>query len=375
MWRQNAYDGYDDEPVHRRYALRLAELLRKTSLLKISLVPTSLTLVYVLYCLFAWMNGDVDVATNQILASAHYKLSPYDTQNYRVIDTRNDQSRACNVSEHVVQARSAIQNSNKLSLILEDNDAQLTTTTTTANAVECVDFLNKQHSSKLWSMMYEANDFLINNKRANENNQTSHQQQHDPWPCVCGPQLGYNYNYMAVIQKSTSTSDKVIESIEKDNNALDKSVDGTATDTDVSGGAKLHELDDDYVVVHFFNLQDKQADAYDQLDGDALALNDIMLGVRHDVNENYRYNVGRGSFSLIYRKVVRLNLMDRHCHSQKVTMHNSLAFCTERCLDQLRGIDVRQRAFMQHERGVRLNTVGFEKLIGNTGKARDTTEL
>lgn len=116
--------------------------------------------------------------------------------------------------------------------------------------------------------------------------------------------------------------------------------------------------DHNETVVHALDVRDELEHVYDLLDAAALAAADVKLAVTNE-SQNERYNEPRGSFALIRRARLRLHFSDRYCHIQTVWLSNEMAVCAQRCLDLMRGIDVRERARMQWRLGIRLNEAVF----------------
>jgi hypothetical protein len=112
---------------------------------------------------------------------------------------------------------------------------------------------------------------------------------------------------------------------------------------------------------HIFNPVDSSAEEYETLDGDRLAQLGIGLE-RVVVNQNYRYNVARGSFALLRRLQLSIVGVDATCQRSRVAVKDGLAIGAGECLDLLRGVDVLERARRQFERGVIFNAEYFHAL-------------
>jgi len=119
---------------------------------------------------------------------------------------------------------------------------------------------------------------------------------------------------------------------------------------------------------HMFNPVDSTADEYETLDGDRLA----QLGVgltQITTNQNYRYNVARGNFTVLRRLHLSIVGVDAACLRNRLAVKDHLALDAEECLDLLRGVDVRERARRQFERGVIFNSDYFGALANNKSQS------
>jgi hypothetical protein len=305
------YDEAAGEPWHRRLIIRSgqwAQRLRKRA----KPIVVGLLALYVLYCLASYVLGYTGVDRQLIEASEHYTSDPYNTTLYRWQSGVGDDS----VSPHVVAARANLSNAHLLALVATtaDNDAPGT-------LVRCADFVSR-HNEPLLDMMRDAELYLRTNPDV---------------PCVCGQQLEYAYRYLALRQRQAS--DEVRELLDDAQPSV--------------------SVVDDVAVVHAFNPVDEHQREYDELDGPFFQLRRINLTVV-DEHQDERYNARRGTFSLIRRTSVRLMVSDRECHRERISLFNDMALCAQRCLDLMRGIDVRQRARLQLDKGVALNTALFE---------------
>lgn len=164
--------------------------------------------------------------------------------------------------------------------------------------------------------------------------------------CACGAQFGVLLRHLAIY---TGPQEEEIE--EKKQND--------------SNTTKAHEVfhttDADTPVLHLFNMYDHTEAAYDELD--ATQLRDAGQGlVLLYENQDERYNDGRGEFAVVRRTKLKLTAHDVLWHRDVIHLSGPLAICAQRCLDLMRGIDVRARARMQWERsGVRANSDYFER--------------
>lgn len=200
------------------------------------------------------------------------------------------------VADHVIEAR---RGSNSSLLVLVGSRATEPSATRSAT---CNELLSQQAHLPL---MAAAETYLRKAGRSN---------------CVCAPQLGSAVAYIA-FRGSAATADDA--------------------------------------VVHMFNPVDSSADAYESLDADRLVQLGIGLSRVEAANQNYRYNVARGNYTLLRRTTLSVVGIDVTCQRNRVGLSGALALDAEECLDLLRGVDVRERARRQLERGVTLNAALF----------------
>jgi hypothetical protein len=160
--------------------------------------------------------------------------------------------------------------------------------------------------------------------------------------CACAPQFGQRTRYVAFLTKHDTELAR----------RLDEHNDGAET---------LDVADDGSAVYHALNPHDALADAYNRLDESNTALPDLAVV---DERQAARYNDayrGNTTFAVLRRERLRLELMDRQCHTQAVQIRGELAHCVQRCLDLLDGISVARRAELQYDVGVRLNAAAIER--------------
>lgn len=112
-------------------------------------------------------------------------------------------------------------------------------------------------------------------------------------------------------------------------------------------------------IVSLINPVDDHAAEYDALNADFFSLRHIDFTFTNE-SQNERYNVPRGTHALVRRKKVPIHYIDKECRRQGLAVEAELAICAQRCFDMMRGIDVRERARMQYERGVALNSAVFQ---------------
>lgn len=154
--------------------------------------------------------------------------------------------------------------------------------------------------------------------------------------CSCAPMFGKQLRYMVVGSKRKALLN--------------------ADDFDAAAAAdgQMVEPADTMVYEHMLNPIDKYASQYESLDADFFAVSGVDFTIEQE-SEDYRYNLARGSFSILRRTKVIIEFYDRACHKRTVTVEGALSLCIQHCLDLMQGIDVAQRAALQAKRGVKLN--------------------
>jgi hypothetical protein len=256
--------------------------------------------VLVLFVLLAmplrYLLGYVEVAPTFIARDARHVHSLRSPLAYVWQDDAAD----AHVAEHVINAR---RGSNSSLLVLVGSKAHDATATHTAT---CNELLSQQAHVAL---MATAERHLRKAGHAN---------------CVCAPQLGGDVAYIAL--RSSKSAAEV------------------AAGTNETGA-----------IVHMFNPSDSSADAYDALDAERLVQLGVGLSRVEGANQNYRYNVARGNYTLLRRTKLSIVGIDSACERSRVGLSGALALDAEECLDLLRGIDVRERARRQFQVGVTLN--------------------
>lgn len=298
------YDDYDASD-EKWYVRLLAALARRKSKMKARdwLIACGATfglfLLYALVCILLGYGNVVDEAT--LSASSFYGELPSHTAAYVWVGGQRD----AQISRHVFDARRnfSLDVSRHIALVASSFDDSRGV----AHAVECSDTLSA--NSSLRTELLEAmahSEALLKEPGAP--------------PCTCAPVFGYDLQQLAFAAPTAGA-------------------DGDA-------------------FVHAFGIHDKLSSAYDALDSAALGVAEIKLAVTNE-SQNERYNQARGSFAVIRRARLRLSFADRHCHSQTLWLANELAVCAQRCLDLMRGVDVRERARMQWRLGIRLNEQQF----------------
>lgn len=242
-----------------------------------------------------YLFGYADVMPTFVATDLRQVHSPRSPLAYVWLDGIAD----AHVAEHVIDAR---RGSNSSLLVLVGSRAKESVTT---RAATCNELLAQQAHLPL---MATAETYLRKAGRSN---------------CVCAPQLGSDVAYIAFRGSAAGAAD--------------------------GGGA----------VVHMFNPVDSSAEAYESLDADRLVQLGIGLSRVEAANQNYRYNVARGNYTLLRRTTLSVVGIDVTCQRNRVGLTSALALDAEECLDLLRGVDVRERARRQHERGVTLNAELF----------------
>lgn len=139
--------------------------------------------------------------------------------------------------------------------------------------------------------------------------------------CVCAPMLGRSLIYMAVSNGSNSSR------------------------------AHVHVLEPEDV--HAAQYEALNAEYFDKIGVDLVITNE---------SQDYRYNQPRGVYSLIRRQQVNINMRDKACNREKLTVQGDLAICVQECFDMMLGIDVRERARRQYQQGVVLNKAVFDNV-------------
>jgi len=254
------------------------------------------------------VGGGVDESA--LRASALYGTLPEHTAAFRWLDNQSDAL----VAQHVLDARARVHHAVDLVLVADG------VRETPSDAIECADLFatDDDRTAALQSLFYHAARYL----RANADER-----------CVCAPQFGHRVRYAALRSKHDRELARMVR--------------------ETRGDGALEMLDADNAVYHMLNPTDSVADAYDALDANALA----HLTVTRE-SQPTRYNDaarGNHTFAVVRRDALRVELMDRQCHTQVVQLKGPLAHCMQRCLDQLRGISVRERAERQRAHGVALN--------------------
>jgi hypothetical protein len=154
--------------------------------------------------------------------------------------------------------------------------------------------------------------------------------------CACGAQFGILKNHLAIYQDASEPH----HSHEHD-------------------GEEAMHVDDN--TLHLFNMYDTTEVEYDQMN--ALGLRDANQGlIAVKENQNERYNDGRGEFTVLRRSHIKLTAVDSMWHRDVIRFSGPLGICVQRCLDLMRGIDVRERARMQWAAArVEFNAEYFQK--------------
>jgi hypothetical protein len=323
------FDEYSDEKWWVRAGVRVARKFArfdKKWQLAIMLFTTATACwsVYSLFvCVAAWSGSGAAVIDSSVLkTNALYGQFADHVDAYRWYRDKDPI-----VAQHVLDARARVNRSELLTLVSSSD-----TETQVSRTVPCLDLFATDVDKKtlLDRMMYESMQFL----------------QHNPAQlCTCGDMLSHPLRYLAAYSPTKRDAFSGTEDESEHTNAT----------------AAATSADDSKNFFHAFNPEDELEAAYDSLDTAALTTNNIELAAVVE-NQDTRYNERRGEFVILRRTSIRLQLMDLHCHKQVVRMRNTLAYCTQQCLDLMRGIDVRERARMQYARGVQLNAEKFKEI-------------
>lgn len=307
MW--NEYN--DDDPLRMRVIAALGRWLRRMkkwwhwAILFGLFVVVTVGLLWFLIYLLGWDLSAID--DSQMRADPLYGLAPEHTDAYRWLDNKPDTA----VSAHVIEARKNL-NFTKWLNVVGTGAVELP-----VRLVECESELfsgNAQTTVYYNTLFHETSHFLENNRAA-------------PLDCTCGVYFGRNIRHVAIYRNETAPDD--------------------------------HNRNVRAPVLHLLNVQDMYEREYDQLD--ETAMEGQKLAVVKE-KQDFRYNgERRGVYAIVRRKMLRLDTLDRQCHQQVIQVFDRLAFCVQRCLDTMRGIDVRERARMQYRSGIKLNAALFAR--------------
>jgi len=239
------------------------------------------------------------------------------------------------VAAHVLEARARIVGARHLTLVGAQRRAEPRSRT-----VSCSELFSVTDNSTevLNALFYRVGQHLRDNRALQR--------------CACAPQFGERRRYMAFLTKHD--------------------VDLAQQLQERNGGAETLDVDaDGTTVVHMINPRDELAALYDALDdsGAERALPDLsVVDERQAARYNDEYR-GNGTFAVLRRDRVRIDMMDRQCHTQSVHLKGELAHCAQRCLDLLDGVSVAQRAERQLAAGVRLNAAVIEAHAAQAAQA------
>jgi hypothetical protein len=298
--KQTLIEEDEDMRWHERAVIRCARLNRKW--LRNTLLALAALVLFVLLAMpLRYLFGYAEVVPPFIVSDARHVHSPRSPLAYLWLHGAAD----AHVSEHVIDAR---RGTNSSLLVLVGSRA---TDTVAARAATCNELLSQQAHVGL---MVAAEKYLQKAGRRN---------------CVCAPQLGSDVAYIALRSNGKA---------------------GTA-EGEAAGKSGT--------IVHLFNPSDSSADAYEALDAERLVQLDVGLSRVEGANQNYRYNVARGNYTLLRRTKLSIVGIDSGCERSRVGLSGALALDAEECLDLLRGVDVRERARRQFQVGVTLNAALF----------------
>lgn len=292
-------DDDPDAPWHERLVIRCAHLsqgpLRNVALSLAGLCVFVICAVTVRYLL--GYDAVVPVFVASDLRALHAPESPLA---YAWLDGRADN----NVGSHVTSARAKLginaAAAARLVLVGANVDDSAPARNIACDAQSARDFAHRQAYVDLMS---RAEQFLAEAK--------------DGASCVCAAQLGSSVNYIAFRSEALGEQ-----------------------------------------VMHMFNPTDSSLEPFEQLDAERLAQLGVPL-TRSTANQDYRYNKARGSYVVLRRLELSIVGVDAMCVRQRITVKQRSALQAEECLDLLRGIDVRDRARRQWQRGVLLNADQF----------------
>lgn len=300
---QTLIEEDEDMRWHERAVIRCARLNRKW--LRNTLLALAALVLFVLLAMpLRYLFGYSEVVPPFIVSDARHVHSPRSPLAYLWLHGVAD----AHVAEHVIDARRGTNSSLLVLVGGKVSDA------VAARIATCNELLSQQAHVGL---MAAAEKYLQKAGRTN---------------CVCAPQLGSDVAYIA-LRSSAAGSSKT--------------------------AAKGEVAEESGTIVHMFNPSDSSADAYDALDAERLVQLDVGLRRVEGANQNYRYNVARGNYTLLRRTKLSIVGIDSGCERNRVGLSGALALDAEECLDLLRGIDVRERARRQFQVGVTLNAALF----------------
>jgi hypothetical protein len=302
----------DDDPRdYEAWRPYLTVLLgqKATYLLKrMPLIAVGSALLFALYCIISYCRGDTIVDQKLVENSVLHHESLHYRWRYRWQDGLADEQ----VASTLIDARLNINRSELLIAVASHRNDSVESAT-----LRCREFIASSNIQS-FKLMTEADEFI----RANIHNGAT---------CVCAPMFGAAVRYMAVGWKRTDIAPEASTALSQD-----------SCDNNGVG------------IEHLINPVDVYKTQYDDLDAEFFETSRIDLAVELE-DQNYRYNCPRGNYSILRRSKIQTASFDASCRANKITFRGGLAFCVQRCIDLLRGIDVRTRAIMQYERGVRLN--------------------
>jgi hypothetical protein len=316
------HDGFDSDD---KWYVRLVALLgrrfkrmrwQQKAMLSVS-VSLAALLVYWLVCRLAGFDG-LDMAS--VRATSLYGQLPEHVEAYRWL---NENERDPLVSDHVITARQSLAQTTQLVLVGSRTDEKQHV----ALAVDCKQiFSTKRNASEYYdALLGHTAEYL----EANAGSVS----------CACGPMFGYTTRHLAIYLRGAHKQEAM---------------------HDEQDGRKE-------AVLHLLNVTDELEAAYDELNVAVLTQNNVNITVVRE-HQNERYNEARGEYAVIRRTRLRLEGQDTLCHRQTIRLWSELAVCAQRCLDLMRGIDVRERARMQWEAAsVRLNVAAFGEPPGKAG--------
>lgn len=361
------------ESLQVRIADRCARILNTKCKKLIAIVIFCFLAVNTCTAIFSLISGivskSIDVASVDVdlHRDLHARLfTAYDAQAYNWWQANNEEHAIAKkgsitgaVSETLVNARKSLIHYNTLLVAVSPryNDSQR------SKNMDCADITAlplpsftplQQHYER---MKIYAEVFLSKNYHQFES--------------VCGPMFGFARNYIAVYagHKAVPSEEKANDTTTATKNStLD--LDGKTIEVEekqewsTSADAHVQTLETyektNAIIISMFNVIDKHAEAYDALDVDKFVKDEIGLK-KVGENQDYRYNASRGTFWLLRRSKLRIVFDDKFCDSNVMNVDGLLAIQMQSCLDLIRGIDVRDRARMQHQKGVIFNDEYFKR--------------
>lgn len=292
----------EDESMrwHERAVICCARLSQKW--LRSTLLALAGLMLFVFLAMpLRYLFGYTEIVPPFIIRDARHVHSPRSPLAYAWLHDAAD----AHVAEHVIDARHGTSSS---LLVLVGSKA---VETGVVRTVSCNELLSQQLHVGL---MAAAEKYL---QKANHTN------------CVCAPQLGSDVAYIALRSRGDGKADEAVEESSS--------------------------------IVHMFNPLDSSADAYEALDADRLVQLGVGLRRLEGANQNYRYNVARGTYTLLRRTKLSIVGIDSACERSRVGLSGALTIDAEECLDLLRGVDVRERARRQFRVGVTINAALFDQ--------------
>lgn len=263
--------------------------------------------LFLLYCVGWLLFGGADAS--KALIENSIGLSPLDPRAYNWYGDARDTA----VTPSVVAARRSINESHLLTLVSNHSEDRMP-----ASVINCGDMLSLEPDTALFynQLLYDIEKYLAANS-------------HRGPECACAPMLGRPVRLLAFLQQRGAAEEEQLERMASTTNAP-------------------------YSFTYLLNPEDVYAHQYNELDGNFFSSIGVGMTVEQD-SQDYRYNSPRGTYDVLRRSKLTLQVTDKKCDKQRVTIRAPLAVCAARCVDLMNGIDVRERARLQFAKGVKLN--------------------